>query len=340
MKYNYYILSAPSELYNQAYSDLRNKSYTSVNMWPRKIFKWKYIFWRIHTGTDINKIITLPFKHLWNKKIISNTNVFYDNTKPICFLLSGIWAQMGLELGLTNTIRKLYPDSKIVWYLSDLICKIPPLYHKSQSLDSQYVSHAKQNFDMIISFDQGDCEKYGLIYYPLFYSKFIGKKENMENSDIYFCAKAKDRLPEIIKAYEMLRNQRLKLDFYLTGVKKENQVYPDEITYGNGMSYSENIQHILHTKCLLEIMQKGGKGYTIRANEAVIFDCKLLTNNPLIKEAPFYNDEFISSFNNPDLSDMDIEFLRKIHSNKEKANYNYKEQMSPIQLIKFIDEKL
>lgn len=53
------------------------------------------------------------------------------------------------------------------------------------------------------------------------------------------------------------------------------------------MTYQENIQHTLHTRCLLEIMQQGGLGYTQRVMEAICEGKKLLTNNSTIKEAPF-----------------------------------------------------
>ena len=42
---------------------------------------------------------------------------------------------------------------------------------------------------------------------------------------------------------------------------------------------------------MLEIMQQGGHGYTLRYCEAIAMGKKLATNNPEIEKAPFYNKE-------------------------------------------------
>ena len=88
--------------------------------------------------------------------------------------------------------------------------------------------------------------------------------------------KAKNRLPEIISAYERLCSFGLKCDFHLVGVEEKNQVHKDNICYISGMDYQTNLQHILHTKCLLEVMQQNGTGYTQRMCEAVALDKKKL----------------------------------------------------------------
>ena len=103
------------------------------------------------------------------------------------------------------------------------------------------------------------------------------------------------------------------------------------------MDYGDNLQHVIHTKCLLEIMQKGQIGYTQRAVEAVCLGKKLLTNNPIIKDAPFYKQEFISQFEKS--GDIDIAFINNI-PDSELIDYQYKEKLSPIELLDFIDERL
>ena len=76
------------------------------------------------------------------------------------------------------------------------------------------------------------------------------------------------------------------------------------------MDYRANLQHVAHTKCLLEIMQKGQASFTQRGAEAVCLGKKLLTNNSIIDKEPFYNPKYVSKFDDP--QDMDEAFIAKI----------------------------
>lgn len=193
-----------------------------------------------------------------------------------------------------------------------------------------------QKVDIALSFDHADAEKYGMDYYPLVYSPCdMGEDDSIPESDVYFVGKAKDRLPAILAAYEKLRDAGLRCDFYLTGVAPEDQKYADEITYGTQMSYKENLRHVKKTRCLLEIMQGGGHGYTLRACEAIMYDKKMLTNNPEIEHAPFYKPELISVFR--DARDIDTEFVKR---EPYAVDYGWKEQLSPLRLLEYIDRRV
>jgi len=159
----------------------------------------------------------------------------------------------------------------------------------------------------------------------------------MPDSDVYFLGKAKNRLSEIIGAYKRLRSFGLKCDFHLVGVEKEQQVYKDDIQYISSIDYQTNLQHILHTKCLLEVMQQDGAGYTQRMCEAVALDKKIITNNSMIDKAPFFNDKFILQYSNP--SEITRDFCIGL-KDKENVDYNYKENFSPKELLEFISQRL
>lgn len=340
MKYNYYVMTEPNELYQCMFADLEHTDGVVLNASTHKLMGWKYPLWRIHTGKDFNAKVKLPYKSVWNKSYFRRMGEFANPDKPICFVMSGMWVQMAFELGFCETIRAKYPNAKIVWYLTDLVAKFPAAYFKKDERHPYPdMCKASRMFDMIVSFDQGDCNKYGLTYYPLLYSSMMNTDKEPDY-DIYFCGKAKDRLPQIIKAYEYLKGHGLKLDFYLTGVPRAKQIYPDEITYGSGISYKENVERLNRSKAMLEIMQKGGSGYTIRCNEVVCFDKKLITNNANVKDAPFYNQKYISIFVKPDATDIDMEFLKELKNSNEPVDYHYKEKMSPVELLKFIDERI
>ena len=152
-------------------------------------------------------------------------------------------------------------------------------------------------------------------------------------SDVYFVGKAKDRLKSIMDAYYKLKDSGLTCEFYLTEVpKEEKQLNLPGVHYCEGVSYIDNLKHINNTRCLLEIMQGGGHGYTLRYAEALMYDKKLLTNNPEIKDAPFYDSRCISVFTNAE--SIDSSFVK---TDVTVINDRIKQQLSPLTFFEHID---
>ncbi len=322
LKYNYVILGTSADFLRTAYGDVEKVEYA--------VYQYKLLnsqsallnkLYRYHTSPTLNEKIPMPFRGIWNPLIFKNP---FKDDKPLCFILFG--NKRLFTSTFINYIRKTYRGSKIVFFCQDLI---------SRSWGEKY-SEIKGFFDLILSFDHADAEKYGMHYYPLVYSPCdVPEDDSIPESDVYFVGKAKDRLAEILKAFEKFRDAGLKCDFYITGVKPEDQKYADEITYGNQMPYIENLKHIKKTKCLLEIMQGGGRGYTLRFDEAIMYDKKMITNNPEIINAPFYHPDRISVFEKA--KDLDAAFVLR---EPIKADYGWKEKLSPLKMLEYIDERI
>lgn len=320
--YNFVIFGSDWDLYKISYSDLEAVGIVRYISTPyeyrSKISKFLY---QLHWAYSINKYIYLPYKCVWNSGYFIND---FQNDNPICFVFFASSCKYEKD-GLVKYLRDSYPDCKMVCFFQDLI-------HLQQNLD---INHIKKTFDLVLSFDQAECQKYELVYHQLVFSKYpIKLTPEIQECDVYFLGKAKNRLNEIINVYEFLRSKNLKCKFYLVGVEKEKQIYTDEINYIDSMSYIENLQHVVSSKCLLEIMQKNGTGYTQRMCEAIAYDKRILTNNKEVVTASFYNENYISVFS--DSTDIDISFLKE----SEIVDYNFKEQLSPRELLSFIENKL
>lgn len=316
--FNFVILGSPWDLYKQSYSDINERDDV---IYISEEIVYKSPISHFHFSKRINKYVDLPFKYIWNYKYFNNP---FPEDKPLCFIFMGNWVKLNNEINYIRYLKKKYPHSKFVCFLQDL--------YKFYNNDKLF-----EEFDLKLSFDQGDAEKYGFIYHPLVFSEYKGKIEDMPQSDIYFLGKAKDRLPEIIKTYEILKEENLNTDFHLVGVPFEKQVYSDEIHYIDKMPYLDNLQHLIHTTCVLEIMQGGGLGYTQRGLEILGMNKKLLTNNQMVHTEPYFNPKFISQFDKPE--NIDRDFLRHLKDD-DKVDYHYKDKISPLELLEFIDKRL
>ncbi len=322
-KFNYVILGSRADFLRAMYCELlerENVRYCDRQLEPRAFFL--RLLKRIHFSYKINRIVDLPFKHLWNSSLYFKNDFAID--RPLCFVLFSDQQHL-IDYGVLSYLKRTYPDARFVMLYHDLVSRTK----------NDHIRWVKENMDMTVSFDQNDCEKYGLEYYPLVYSKVSEQalRSDVPESDVFFVGHAKNRLPEILAAYRALRDAGLRCDFHITGVAPEEQKYADEIDYCTQMPYAENLKRIQKTRCLLEIMQQGGCGYTLRMCEAIMLDKKLLTNNPAVTGAPYYSPDRIQTFQQA--QEIDPAFITEGERN---VNYGWKEELSPLKLLQFIED--
>lgn len=326
--YNFIVLGSESELYKFAYSDLQrmvNAHY--VPGFFSRLSRFKQYLFRLHFSYFFNRVLKLPLKYKWARTLLGSAPVEKDNT---VFVFFSNWVRYEQDVKLVNYIKNRNKRSKFVWFLQDL-------YSTQYNVTTQTqisLEWARNTFDLILSFDQGDCERYGFIYHPLVFSDYNENVNPLPISDVYFLGLAKNRLPEILETFKILRNAGLKCDFHIAGVNEEEREYKDEIDYSPNIKYLENLQHVYHTKCIVELMQRGGLGFTQRGVEAVGMGKMLLTNNRMISTAPFYSPNYVFTFDNP--TNISNEVIDKIKLSERFVDYGYKEKLSPCELMRFI----
>lgn len=264
----------------------------------------------------------LPFRSLWNNKYYKTP---FDKNDNIIFILP-VPKNNIHKYGAIKKIRKKYPNCKIVLMLTDLVNKsILNRACKENELITFF-----SLYDYIVSFDYADCKKYGFLYNPLVYSapKKLGYIK--EDIDVYFCGRAKDRLDLIVNTYYFLKHNNVNCLFFLMDVPIDKRIQESGIVYlDDFMAYKDNLEYVKRSKCLLEIMQSEGTGYTLRTCEAVAYDKKIISNNLNLKNAEFYNDTMISFFDKAE--NIDLSFI-----NDEKTEYNDRFYFSPNKLIELV----
>ena len=111
-----------------------------------------------------NKFIELPMKSIWNRWVFREK---FDNDNPICFIF---FAGRNKEInnGVIYYLRSKYKNCKMVLFYQDLV--------KKSALPQ--IEKIRNQFDLILSFDQLDVKKYNLLYYPLGYSQLLLQKNH------------------------------------------------------------------------------------------------------------------------------------------------------------------
>lgn len=227
-----------------------------------------------------------------------------------------------VNYGLLDYLKRNHPDCLTVCYFQDLIAK--------KKVD---ISKVKSQFDLVLNYDEEEAEKYSLMYAPTPFS-FV-KQSNMSqtDTDVYFVGQAKERLCEIYDMFNLLSSNGFKCDFYIAGVLEDKQIHKDGLHFiEKKFSYLENLEKVSHCKIALELMQFGAVGYTLRTWEAIAYNKVLLTNNTSLK-----NSKLAEKYNILTFEKIDNDVIDQLKTFKRKK-YTYKNEFSPINLLKKIDE--
>lgn len=326
MKYNYVVFGTEDQYYIYGYSELSkhlDTVYFDKPVCLSSLYRIKNFIRRIHLSYKINNIISLPNKEYWNSHLF---NYSFTNNKPICFVFfTKSKFTESIPFGFVEYLKSKYENSKFVVFYQDLVKfkrKVP-------------LEMFRKKMDLLLSFDYKDSEENGMIYHPLVYSDIADSVKIIEKKDIYFCGAAKNRLDNILEAYSFFREKGLKCDFHVIVNNPKDYVNDDGLFYHKSFPYDENLRHVKSCKILLEIMQKGGTGNTIRACEAIAFNKKMLTNNAYIKKADFFDRDNFCYYDS--VKNIDMSF---VNSREKPSSYQYINLLSPYRFMEFIDDHL
>ena len=242
----------------------------------------------------------------------------------MCMLVFSSYAYL-YDVSYFDWFKRKHPDCKLVMFYQDKVRVHTP------NMDFKRL---KKLFDLVYSYDQHDCDEFGLRYHPTPYSRHeIPCNGAIPASDVFFCGSAKTRYRTVLQAYEAFSKKGLKCDFYLSSVPSNCPRIPG-VHYDERLSYIDYLQHLSKSRAVLEVQQEGADGFTPRLWESIIFDKHLITNNDAVFKSIFFNPSYHHSIDNS--VDDSVAFIneRVKYSEAEKNN------LSPINLLHHIEQNL
>lgn len=332
LKYKYVVFSTldiqASDYVHIMYNDLQGLDNIQYIETPFDKCKHKHFYQtlhKIHFHGLLNKFLNIPLKSIWNR-FYYNAPCNEPSKKCFVFFMSTL---SNFYESFFPYLKKRYPECKLVVYFEDIIAS-----RTEQGRNAFRLDFVDKFFDLALSYDKGDCDKYGFKYYPTTYSAIrIKENPNIPESDLFFCAAAKQRYNMIVDVYKKCKYKDTKCDFIIARAGDNEKV--DGMSYVSYMlPYRDYLEHMKKTNCLLEIIQEGSSGYTLRVWEALVYGKKLLTNNKNIINAPFYDGKQFRYFS--EIGDKEIEFIKQ----KQELTPRYREELSPLRLIECIDKNL
>ncbi|MCS3868280.1 hypothetical protein J3D55_001196 [Chryseobacterium ginsenosidimutans] len=221
----------------------------------RKVNKIEKIFRKISFKTGIKKS---GWYGDWRKHVTTIDTVIIFATNRFDFI---------------EYLADNYPDIRIiVWYWNPVFRCFDPSKLKRKNIEYW-------------SFDEDDCKKYNLKFNTTFYFDNIDVDKNEAiKFDVIFLGADKKRKSVLDKINKDLTAIKIKTLFHI--VPDKGQPNPQDI---KPLPYYDYLKLVSQSSCILDYIQAGQSGNTLRPMESIFFRKKLITNDKNIRKERFYD---------------------------------------------------
>lgn len=277
----------------------------------RKLNPFLRLFFRVHNSASINRHFHLPFRKIWKKIFINDIFDKVQYQEDVIFIFSTVTDIM-IKTGVLKYIKEHFYNSKIVYYFEDVV-------QLRLNYDKHFFEKHNKFVDMYMSYNPKDCSKYNLVYssQKIFNLNNILVDSKEIKYDVFFVGKAKDRYNELIKLFETFKRHNLKCLFFINGVPKNQQKYPEEIIYNRFIDYKEVVKYVISSKAILNFSQSRANGLCLRENEAISLNKILITNNHYFENSKYFKKEKVIFIENIETE------LYKINDNSDWPKVEY-----------------
>ncbi len=314
---SFYIFPGTNELFVKLFEEIVGKEGVTVapSIFRKGVNRKNLLRLRAHQPSEwVEYVLTKMFR--WD--FIPT----YDPSTTNVLVFSNISVT---DLGVIHLKKLQQKGYKLVLYFLDSMSNVD---YTREAFD--YTKRV--SFDVVYTFDLGDAEKYGLKHAFTMYSSLASGKDTTIKYDYCYIGSNKGRYGMV---RDFVRQHQNAQGFVSMFQASDEEVREGGFDGNLSLSYEEVVKYTLQSNCLLDIVaHKGQSGLSIRPYEAVVYNRRLITNNPSIKDFPYYNPNYMLCVN--DLKEVPDDFLQ----DRSPVDYRYRGDFSPIRFLERIDSDI
>ena len=263
---------------------------------------------------------------IWDKYYKLSSCHFEENEQNYIVIFNSAITQY-YSYGYFKRLKKKHKNLKTILYIVDPMPNgmLPRL------------NRIRKIFDKVLTMQLYNTKRYGIDFFQCLYTP-ITVQMGDKKRDLYYCGVVDSYRYELLhKMVNICNEKNIRFEMHFFKAESYPVIDSPSVHYGQ-VPYDQNVQKANESNCILEIVRKDFVGITQRYYEAIVYNRKLLTNNPEIKDMSYYNEEYMQYFES--LEDIDWDWVR----NDIKVDYNYQGDFSPKQwkekLLKIMEKEI
>lgn len=171
-----------------------------------------------------------------------------------------------------------------------------------------------QYFDNFFVFDSNDVKKYANVQHiNNFYFDYLHSEEAIQQDVFFVGTFMRDRINELLQLSLIFK--KIGLTNSINIICNKSKYYKKYAGFPvhfkkSGMNFKDSILNTQQSNVILDFQNSMHNGVSFRVFEAVGYQKKLITNNPLVKNYDFYNPNNIFVFTNENIHEAE-HFLKQ-----------------------------
>lgn len=250
---------------------------------------------------------------IWDKYYKLSDCHFEENEQNYIVIFNSAMTQY-YSYGYFKRLKKKYGNVKFILYIVDPMPNgMLPRLGRIQKI-----------FDKVLTMQLYNTKRYGIDFFQGLYTPITVQPE-IRKTDLYYVGVVDAYRYDLLNKMVAICNEKnIRFEMHFFKAESFPMIDNPSVHYGQ-VPYDINVRKLNESNCILEVVREDFVGVTQRYYEAVVYNKKLLTNNPEIKALPYYQEAYIQYFEK--VEDIDWDWVR----NDVKVDYHYQEDFSPRQ---------
>lgn len=283
-----YILDR-SSIYSECFAPQDIKTYESYSMLQKNRLS-RFVFRLLYNfSKQKDRFFNPKLKNCGNKTVIAFDTV---------------------NIELIRWIRENNPKNRIIIYFINTV-RNPNLPLKYEELGCE-----------LWTFDKEDCKKYHMQFND-WYCCYTSEQEKAIKYDVSFIGREKTRRNFLDKFTIYMKDNDIKYYYHITHERNNPIINP--FKYKHHIPYAKMVEIEKKSKAIIELVEPGQNGSTLRLMDCVFNNIKLITNFDNIKFSNLYNPNNIFIVNGEEFNGVK-EFLEtpfEPYSNEIMKKYSF-----------------
>lgn len=218
-----------------------------------------------------NRVTRALFRMLY--KYAKSRDFFYNPLLKNCEDKTVI-AFDTVNFDLIHWIRRNNPQNRIIIYFINTV------------RDTRMPQRYEEMGCELWSFDKDDCKKYNMKFND-WYCCYTPDENRKIKYDVSFIGREKTRRPFLNEFAKYMKRNGITYYYHITHERNYPIINP--FKYKHHISYSKMIEIEKQSKAIVELVEPGQGGSTLRIMDSIFNNVKLITNFEIIKFSELYN---------------------------------------------------
>lgn len=156
------------------------------------------------------------------------------------------------------------------------------------------------------------------------YDENLRLPERALTSDMLFLGFLKDRKAKMLALHQIISDAGMKPEFVIVENGNQHEDLPFTIRHSY-VNYADYLDMVSQSKAILDIMQQGQNGFSMRVMESIFLNKKLVSTNMALLSANFYdpNNILVIDLQNPDEEALTVFLRSEFHPYSQETRHYY-----------------